>query len=152
MSSGPKSSNSCNRDTTSHASRMKSAGTTRCRETRCTRTFSISLRLCRSTTSWPCDPLTSHEDSTVERRLMESLHETCESYRLIVTRRDASEILLSPNGPDWALPRVEIHQQRRVAEQLVSEISREWGLPAYCLFVPSLRTPGRNGNAKCAVM
>jgi len=83
---------------------------------------------------------------------MESLHETCESYRLIVTRRDASEILLSPNGPDWALPRVEIHPQQRVAEQLASEISREWGLQAYCLFVPSLRTPGRNGKAKCAVM
>lgn len=83
---------------------------------------------------------------------MESLHETCESYRLIVTRRDASEILLSPNGSDWALPRVEIHQQQRVAEQLASEVSKEWGLPAYCLFVPSLRTPGRNGNAKCAVM
>lgn len=83
---------------------------------------------------------------------MESLHETCESYRLIVTRRNASEILLSPNGSDWALPRVDIRQQQRVAEQLASEVSREWGLPAYCLFVPSYRTSGRNGEAKCAVM
>ena len=83
---------------------------------------------------------------------MEALHEARESYRLIVTRRNASEILLSPNGSDWALPRVEIHQQQRVAEQLASEISSEWGLPAYCLFVPSFRTSGRNGEAKCAVM
>jgi hypothetical protein len=83
---------------------------------------------------------------------MESLHETCESYRLIVTRRDASEILLSPNGSDWALPRVDIRQQQRVAEQLASEVSREWGLPAYCLFVPSYRASGGNGEAKCAVM
>ncbi len=83
---------------------------------------------------------------------MESLHETCESYRLIVTRRKASEILLSPNGSDWALPRVEIHRQQRVAEQLASEVSREWGLPAYCLFVSSHRTSDRNGEAKCAVM
>jgi len=83
---------------------------------------------------------------------MEALHEARESYRLIVTRRDASEILLSPNGSDWALPRVEIHRQQRVAEQLASEVSREWGLQAYCLFVPSYRTSGRNGEAKCAVM
>ena len=83
---------------------------------------------------------------------MESLHEACESYRLIVTRRDASEILLSPNGSDWVLPRVEIHPQQRVAEQLASEVCKEWGLPTYCLFVPSYRTSGRNGEAKCAVM
>jgi len=83
---------------------------------------------------------------------MESLHETCESYRLIVTRRNASEVLLSPNGSDWALPRVEIHPQQRVAEQLASEVSREWGLQSYCLFVPSHRTSGQNGEARCAVM
>ncbi len=83
---------------------------------------------------------------------MESLHGTDDGYRLIVTRRNASEILLSPTGFGWALPRVEIHQQQRVAEQLASEVSREWGLEAYCLFVPSPRTPGRNGEAKCAVM
>ena len=83
---------------------------------------------------------------------MESLHETCESYRLIVTRRNASEILLSPNGSDWVLPRVEIQPQQRVAEQLTSEVSREWGLQAYCLFAPSHRTSCRDGEAKCAVM
>jgi len=83
---------------------------------------------------------------------MESLHENCESYRLVVTRRNASEILLWPNGSGWALPRVEIRRQQRVAEQLTSEVSRRWGLQAYCLFVPSHPTSGRNDEAKYAVL
>ncbi len=83
---------------------------------------------------------------------MESLHGTGDSYRLIVTRRNASEILLLQSGSGWALPRVEIQQQQRVAEQLTSEVGREWGIEAYCLFVPSHRSSGRNGEAKYAVM
>jgi hypothetical protein len=83
---------------------------------------------------------------------MESLHDTVDSYQLIVTRRNASEILLSPNGSGWALPRVEIHQQQRVAEQLTAEARGSLGIQAYCLFVPSPGTCGRNGEAKCAVM
>ena len=83
---------------------------------------------------------------------MESLQGTGDSYRLIVTRRNASEILLLQNGSGWALPRVEIQQQQRVAEQLASVVGTEWGLEAYCLFVPSLQTSGRNGEAMCAVM
>ncbi len=83
---------------------------------------------------------------------MESLHGTGDSYRLIVTRRNASEILLLQNGHGWALPRVDIQQQQRVAEQLASEVGMGWGLEAYCLFVPTLRTSGRIGEAKCAVM
>jgi hypothetical protein len=83
---------------------------------------------------------------------MQLPHKTDDSYRLIVTRRNASEILLSPNGSGWALPRVDIRQQQRVAEQLTAEVTRAWGLAAYCLFVSSRRTSGRNGEAKCAVM
>ena len=83
---------------------------------------------------------------------MESPHVTGDSYRLVVTRRNASEILLLQNGFGWVLPRVEIQQQQRVAEQLASEVGRGWGLEAYCLFVPTPRTSGRNGEAKCAVM
>ncbi len=83
---------------------------------------------------------------------MESLQGTGDSYQLIVTRRNASEILLLQSGSGWALPRVEIQQQQRVAEHLTSEVGREWGIEAYCLFVPTLQTSGRNGEAKCAVM
>jgi len=83
---------------------------------------------------------------------MESLQGTGDSYRLLVTRRNASEILLLQNGSGWVLPRVEIQRQQRVAEQLASEVGRGWGLEAYCLFVSTPRTSGRNGEAKCAVM
>jgi len=83
---------------------------------------------------------------------LESLHDTFDSYRLIVTRRSASEILLSPNGSGWVLPRVQIHPHQRIAEQLTSEVNRVWELRAYCLFVPNHQISGRNGKAKCAVM
>lgn len=83
---------------------------------------------------------------------MDSHRGTGDSYRLIVTRRKASEILLLPNGSGWGLPQVEIRPQRRVAEQLASEVSRGWGLETYCLFVSSPRTSSGNGEAKCAVM
>src|SRR5216684_1226663 len=76
-----------------------------------------------------------------------------DSYRLIVTRRNASEILLSEHGSGWTLPGVSIRPHQRVAEQLVSEMSGKWGLETYCLFVPTAPTSGRNGDrASRAVM
>src|SRR6266852_5783648 len=85
---------------------------------------------------------------------MHSPHDPGDTYRLIVTRRNAfSEILLSQDGSGWALPRVAIRPRQRVADQLVSEVSREWGLETYCLFVPHGQTSGRNGEGtKCAFM
>jgi hypothetical protein len=83
---------------------------------------------------------------------MESLHETSERYKLVVTRRDASEILLIPNGPAWALPRVEICKQGRVAEQLTFEAKRKWGLQACCLSVWKFGTAEGNGEPNYAVM
>jgi Phosphotransferase enzyme family len=79
-------------------------------------------------------------------------HDATETYRLIITRRDATEILLLPNGTEWTLPRVEIHRQQRIAEQLTAETQKGWGLETCCLFVPSSRTPGRKGAAMRAVM
>src|ERR1700739_1075068 len=79
-------------------------------------------------------------------------HDATEIYRLIITRRDATEILLLPNGTEWTLPRVEIHKQQRIAEQLVAEAQKGWGLETCCLFVPSSRASGRKGEATCAVM
>src|SRR5437879_5092188 len=85
---------------------------------------------------------------------MESLHDTQRDvYRLLITRRNASEILLSPNGPGWALPQAEIGAQQRVAEQLTAEIGRVRGIETYCLFVPSPRACAGDGQkAKYAVM
>lgn len=76
-----------------------------------------------------------------------------ETHRLIITRRNASEILLSPNGKDWSLPRVEILRHQRTAEQLTTEIRKAWGLETFCLFVPN--TPASRqaaGEIKCALL
>jgi hypothetical protein len=84
---------------------------------------------------------------------MQALSDSGDSYRLIITRRNASEILLLHDGSAWTLPRVAIRPRQRVAEQLVSAVSRDWGLEIYCLFVPNPVTSDRNGGAtKCAVM
>ena len=84
---------------------------------------------------------------------MQSLHDPGDCYRLIVTRRNASEILLSQDGSRWTLPRVVIRPRQRIAEQLVSEVTGKWGLETYCLFIPSVPTSGRHGGeTKCALM
>ena len=79
-------------------------------------------------------------------------HHASETYRLIITRRNLTEILLLPNGRDWTLPRVEVPKQQRVAEQLTAETQKAWGLETCCLFVSGSRTPGQNGEAVSAVM
>lgn len=83
---------------------------------------------------------------------MESLREAASTYRLIVTRRNASEILLLPDGSGWALPRVEIRPQQRLAEQLTAEASKASGVEAYCLLILNLPPCSPDGEAKCAVM
>lgn len=83
---------------------------------------------------------------------MRSPEDLKDTYRLIVTRRNASEILLSQEGATWALPRVAIRPRQRVAEQLVSKFNEEWGLEVYCLFVPSAPSNCSGTETKCAVM
>jgi len=83
---------------------------------------------------------------------MESLPLEINTYHLIVTRQDASEILLSPCGSGWAIPSVEIHPHHRLAEQLTQEADRALGVEAYCLLIPELSNRGRDGKAKCAVL
>jgi hypothetical protein len=70
-----------------------------------------------------------------------------QTYRLIVLRRDGSEILFSSSGSGWSLPCVEVSPRKRIAQQLVSKLKGEWGLQAYCLFLPSLITPDRNAQS-----
>lgn len=83
---------------------------------------------------------------------MESLRDAVNTYRLIVTRRDATEILLLPMGAGWGLPRVEIHPHERLAEQLTAEVTRAWGLETYCLLAPCAPMGAPNGEARCAFM
>jgi hypothetical protein len=83
---------------------------------------------------------------------MESPRAETNTYRLIVIRRNASEILLLPNGPGWAMPQVEIHPRQRLAEQLTGKVSRAWGVDAYCLLIPNLPSCSRGEMPKYAVM
>ena len=69
-----------------------------------------------------------------------------QTYRLIILRRDGPEILLSSGGSGLSLPCVQISPRKRYAQQLVTELQREWGLKAYCLFIPSFITPDRNAQ------
>ena len=68
-----------------------------------------------------------------------------QTYRLIVLRRDGSEILLTSSGPGWSLPCAQALPRKRIAQQLVTELNGELGLQAYCLFLPSLLATNRNG-------
>jgi hypothetical protein len=71
-----------------------------------------------------------------------------DTYRLIVTRRNGSEVLLSGGGNAWSLPSVGTSQGRRLADQLSAKLYAQAGFRAYCLFVPTLAA----ANGHCAVM
>lgn len=76
-----------------------------------------------------------------------------DAYRLLITRRTGSEILVVGNGPDWSLPRTEIPCRQRPAEHLTAAIRKTLDLETYCLFVPSPLSSVRAGsNANYAVM
>ncbi len=98
------------------------------------------------------DPLTALDDLNAREARMQSLGDSRDSYRLIVTRRNASEILLSQDGSGWTLPRVAIRPRQRLAEQLVSGVNEKWGLETYCLFVPNPSRVRTGDGTKCAVM
>lgn len=75
-----------------------------------------------------------------------------DAYRLIIFRRDATEILLSQKEAGWSLPRVEVRKQRRIAEELTAEIRNGWGREAYCLFVANSGASGPVAKVACAVL
>lgn len=82
---------------------------------------------------------------------MELPTQPASTYRVMITRRNASEILLLPNGPGWILPRVDVDPEQRLAEQLTAEVARAWRLEAYCLLVTDVPKNGANA-LRCAVM
>jgi hypothetical protein len=83
---------------------------------------------------------------------MPSYSDATDAYRLIIIRRDANEILLSPKGAGWTLPRVEIRKQQRIAEQLTTEVRKGLGLESYCLFLASSGPSGPTAKLACAVL
>lgn len=83
---------------------------------------------------------------------MESTSAETNTYRLIVTRQNASEILLFQNGSRWAMPQAEIHPHQRLAEQLTEEVSRTCGVEGCCLLIPNLLTDSPGGEPKCVII
>jgi hypothetical protein len=71
-----------------------------------------------------------------------------DTYRLIVIRRNASQVLLLNRGSARCLPSVDIPQGPRIVEQLGAALYALCGCHGYCLFVPIPRL----GLPHCAVM
>lgn len=59
-----------------------------------------------------------------------------DTFRLIILRRDGSEILLSTSGSGWSLPSVHARPRERIAPQLIAKVKEDLGMDAYCLFAP----------------
>ncbi len=73
-------------------------------------------------------------------------HSDRDTYRVIVVRRDASEVLFVFSESVLSLPRVEVFPQQRIAHQLIAEVSRQWSLQTYCLFVPSIESSEKDAQ------
>jgi aminoglycoside phosphotransferase (APT) family kinase protein len=56
-----------------------------------------------------------------------------DTYSLIITRRNGSELLCLADGPHCSLPSVDIPRWQRVAEQINSAVKERWNLDAYSL-------------------
>ena len=70
-----------------------------------------------------------------------------DTYLLIITRRNGSELLCLPDGPYHALPSVDIPLWERVAEPIRNTLKTHLNLDAYSLFTcprepPTGETPG----------
>jgi len=63
-----------------------------------------------------------------------------DTFRLIILRRDGSEILLSPGDCGWSLPFVQARPRERIAPQLIAKLKEHLQMEVYCLFVPSFTT------------
>jgi hypothetical protein len=59
-----------------------------------------------------------------------------DTFRILLLRRDCSEILLSPNGAAYSLPQVAISRCQRTAEGVNAGMKRRWGLEVISLFSP----------------
>ena len=59
-----------------------------------------------------------------------------DTFRILLIRRDGSEILLSASGAAYSLPEVAISRCERTAEGVNAEMKRRWGLEVISLFSP----------------
>lgn len=74
-------------------------------------------------------------------------------YRLIITRRRASEILVSAQPSGWSLPVLDVPAGGRFAAQLVAGVRQNYRLEAYCLWIQSHAvSPEDSSSERYAVM
>jgi hypothetical protein len=66
------------------------------------------------------------------------------TFRLIIVRRNGSEILFASGKSDWTLPCVQVSPRERLAQQLTAALNEQLGMQAYCLFLPSFTASERN--------
>ena len=78
-----------------------------------------------SSTAVQCDP-----------RPVASRSASQDLYRLLILRKNGSELLVASHRPPFTLPCVEIPRWERVAEQLNEAVRNRYGISAICLFVP----------------
>ena len=69
------------------------------------------------------------------------LQDDRDTYRLIITRRNGSELLCLPDGPFHSLPSVDIPRWQRVAEPIRNAVNTHFNLDAYSLFTCPCETP-----------
>jgi Phosphotransferase enzyme family len=76
-----------------------------------------------------------------------------EIFRLIIVRRNGSEILVSSMESRFALPSVEVFAHERHALQLTTKVRHNTGMKVYCLFLPQITMPKSNESfTRYAVM
>jgi len=69
---------------------------------------------------------------------MKTLHQPePATFRLIIVRRHGSEVLFRSDESGWTLPSVKALPSERLALQLTTELDRQFGFRAYCLFIPT---------------
>jgi hypothetical protein len=59
-------------------------------------------------------------------------------WRIVLPRRNGSELLVLTKGPKECLPDLDIHSNQRIAEQLNEMFKQKWGLETISLFAPSI--------------
>jgi len=57
-------------------------------------------------------------------------------YRLLLLRKNGSELLVVGQQPPFTLPCVEVPKWERVAENMIAAVRKRYGLSAICLFTP----------------
>lgn len=69
-----------------------------------------------------------------------------ERYRVVVRKKDATDLLLVSADKGLLLPSVEVPRWQRVAESLTAAMKKEWGYEVLCLFAPTVTLPAEHSN------